>query len=226
MLGQSDHAERHRHPRLGTRHGVLPVRIAFDPDQFGRPAANVEQNGAPALRIEQWRTADDGECRFRLAVDHLQPDAGLGRHPVPKALGIQRSPAGFRRNQPQAFGLSGADFVAANAQCGDGPVDRGIADITGRRDTLAEPDDPRERIDHTKTVAGRTGDQEAAIVGAKVQRRIDAGSGDRRSLRAAMRALDVVSAQPEAIAKPRVIFHPNCLSVTIMANEEFPSRKV
>jgi hypothetical protein len=37
-----------------------------------------------------------------------------------------------------------------------------------------------------------------------------------------MRPLAVVSAQPNAIAKPRVICHPNCLSVTFAANEEFP----
>jgi hypothetical protein len=37
-----------------------------------------------------------------------------------------------------------------------------------------------------------------------------------------MRPLAVVSAQPKAIAKPRVICHPNCLSVTFAANEEFP----
>src|SRR5664279_4512182 len=222
LLGQGDHTERHRHPRLGARGGVLPVRIALDPDQFGRPAADVEQNSAPALRIQQRRTADDGECGFRLAVDHFKSDAGLGRDPIPKAVGVQCRAAGFGSDQPQALGLSGADFVAANAQCGDGAVDRGIADVTGRRDALAEPDDSRERIDHTKAFAGRSGDQEAAIVGAEVQRRINAGSGrrwpdsprrisacHRRSLQAAIRPLAVVSAQPEAIAKPRVIFHPS-----------------
>ena len=83
--------------------------------------------------------------------------------------------------------LPGMDLVAANAQGGDGALDRGVADAAGRRDALPEPDDPRERIDHAKAVAGRTGDQQAAIVGAEVQRGVDAGSGagECRPLRAA-----------------------------------------
>ena len=226
MLGQCDHTVRHRHPCLGAGCGVRPARIAFDPDQFGRSAADVEQNGAPALRIEQWRAADHGKGCFRLAVDHFKPDAGLGCNPLHEAIGVRRRAAGFGCDQSQAPRLPGADFVAANAQSGDGAVDRGIADVTGRRDAFAEPDDPRERIDHAKAVGSRSSDQEAAIVGAEVKRRIDAGSGRRRpdSLRrdstrrrrspqqAAMRPLAVVSAQPEAIAKPRIVFHP-CLSV-------------
>src|SRR5437763_4692456 len=52
MFGQLDHAERNRHPSLDPRRGVLLVRIALDPDQFGRSAADVEQNGAPPSFIE------------------------------------------------------------------------------------------------------------------------------------------------------------------------------
>ena len=132
------------------------------------------------LRIEQRRAADHGERRFGLAIDHLKPDAGLGGDPVPKTVGIRRRAAGFGRDQPQALGLSGVDLVAANAERGDGAFDRGVADAAGRRDALAEPDDPRERIDHAKSVAGRTGDQQPAIIGAKVERRVDAGSRGRR----------------------------------------------
>ncbi len=55
-------------------------------------------------------------------------------------------------------------------------VDRRFTDGTGRRDPLAQPDDPRERIDHPKSVAGRTGDQQPAIIGAKVERGIDAAA--------------------------------------------------
>ena len=179
MLGQRDDAERDRHPCLDARRGVWLVRIALDPDQFGRAAADVEQDGAPPLRIEQRRAADHGERRLGLAVDHLEPDAGLGGDPVPKAVGVRGRAAGFGRDQPQALGLLGLDLVAADAQRGDGAFDRGLADAAGRRDALAEPDDPRERIDHAKAVAGRTGDQQAAIVGAEVERRIDAGSGGR-----------------------------------------------
>ena len=111
---------------------------------------------------------------------------------------------------------------------GDGALDRGVADAAGRRDALAQPDDPRERIDHAKSVAGRTGDQQAAIVGAEVERRVDAGSapdcqpGARAARRPPQPILAVVSARPKAVAKPRVIVHPKCLSAATPADEEFP----
>ena len=121
-----------------------------------------------------------GERGLGLAVDHLQPDAGLGRDAVAKTGGVGGRAAGFGRDQPQPLGLPGLDLVAANAQRRDRALDRGVADAAGRRDSLAQPDDPRERIDHAKAVAGGTGDQEPAIIGAKVERGIDAGSRSRR----------------------------------------------
>ncbi len=156
---------------------VLLVRIALDPDQFGRAAADVEQDGAPPLRVEQRRAADHGKRRLGLAIDHLEPDAGFGRDPVPKTVGVGGGAAGFGRDQPQAFCLFGLDLVAADAERGDGALDRGIADAAGRRDALPQPDDPGERIDHAEPVAGRTGDQQPAIIGAEVERGIDAGGG-------------------------------------------------
>ncbi len=71
MFGQCDDAKGDRHPCLDARRGVLLVAIALDPNQFSRAAADVEQNGAPPLRIEQRRASDYGERRFGLAVDHL-----------------------------------------------------------------------------------------------------------------------------------------------------------
>ena len=182
-----------------------------------------------ALRIEQRRAADHRERGFGLAVDHFEPDAGLGRDPVPETVGVRRRAAGFGGDQPQAFGPPGLDFVAADAERSDGAFDRGFADAAGRRDALAQPDDPRERIDHAKSVAGRTGDQQPAIVGAKVERGVDAGSrGQRRPTHCAAfvhrryAALAVVSARRGAVAKPRIIVHPKCLSAATEADEEFP----
>ena len=144
MLGQRDDAERNRHPRLDARRGVRLVRIALDPHQFGRAAADVEQDGAPPLRVEQRRAADHGERGFRLAVDHLELDASFGCDPVAKTVGIGGGAAGFGRDQPQPFCLLGLDLVAADAQRDDGAFDRGVTDAAGRRDALAEPDDPGE----------------------------------------------------------------------------------
>ncbi len=180
MLGQGDDAARDRHPCLDSRHWIRLVRIALDPDQFGRAAADIEQDGAASPRIEQRRAADHRERRLGLAVDDLQPDAGFGRDPLPELIGIGSRAAGFGGDQPQPPGLAIADLVAANAERGDGAVDRRLADGTGRRDPLAEPDNPRERVDHAEAVPGGTGDQKPAIIGAKVERGVDAALHTRR----------------------------------------------
>ncbi len=211
------------------------VRIALDPNQFRRPAADVEQDGAPPVRVKQRRTTGHRQRCFGLAIDHFKPDAGLGRHPVHEAVGIRRRAAGFGGDQTQAFGPLRLDLVAADAEGGDGAVDRGVADAAGRRDPLPEPDDARERVDHAKAVTGRTGDQQPAIVGAKVQRGIDAGCRRRRmaragratvaqllSLAATRRAMAVVSARLRALAKPRVLVHSKYFPRPLGADVEFP----
>ena len=225
-FGQRDDAERDRHPRLDARYRILlvPDRARSEPVPSSRRRCRTGWRPCPFGSSSGEQPVTARRC-FGLAIDHLEPDAGLGGHPVHEAVGIRRRAAGFGRDQPQAFGLLGMDLVAANAQGGDGAVDRGVADAAGRRDPLPEPDDARERVDHAKAVAGRTGDQQAAIVGAKVQRRVDAGRRRRRMapprarrcatrcrIAATRRALAVVSARRKALAKPRVFVHPKCLS--------------
>ena len=174
ILGDGDDAERDRHPGFYARRRILLVGIAFDPDQFRGPAADVEQDGAPPVGIEQRRATDHGQRCLGLAVDHFQLDAGLARHPGPEAVGITGGAAGFGRDQPQAARPAVTDLVATDAQGGKGAINRRFADGTGRRDTLAQPDDPRKRIDHAESIAGGTGDQEPAIIGAKVERGVNA----------------------------------------------------
>ena len=121
---------------------VAAFRVAFDPHQFGRAAADIEQDGAASVRIEQRRAADHGKRRFGLAVDHLEPDAGLGRYLIAKTVGIVGRAAGFGRDQPQPRGVFRPHLVAADAQRSDGAADRGVADAAGRGDALPQPDDP------------------------------------------------------------------------------------
>ena len=54
----------------------------------------------------------------------------------------------------------------------DRALDGRFAQTAGRGDALAEPDDAGERIHHTKAVAGRTRHQQAAIIGAEIERGI------------------------------------------------------
>ena len=86
--------------------GVRSFRIAFDPDQFGRPAADIEQDGAASIRIDQRRTTDHRQRRLGLAVDDFKPYAGLGGDAVAKTFRIRGGAAGFGRDQPQPSGLA------------------------------------------------------------------------------------------------------------------------
>ena len=47
-----------------------------------------------------------------------------------------------------------------------------VADAAGGGDALAQPDDAGERVDDAEAVAGRPRDQQPAIVGAEIERRI------------------------------------------------------
>ena len=65
-------------------------------------------------------------------------------------------------------------------------------------------------FDHAKAVAGRTGDQQPAIVGAEVERGVDTGSA---AMALARRSRPWrACAGRKALAKPRIIVHQNCLS--------------
>ena len=183
MLRQCHHAERDRHPALDAWLTWLAAGIALDPHQLGRAAADIEQDGATAPGVEQRRAADHRKRRLGLAVDHFEPDAGLGLDAIPKAIGVRGRAAGLGRDQAKAAGLPGLDLVAADRERGNGALDRRFADAAGGGDALAQPDDAGKGIDHAKAVAGRTGDQEPAIIGAEVERRIDLGRSFGRSLR-------------------------------------------
>ena len=63
-------------------------------------------------------------------------------------------------------------LVATDAQGLERAGDRGLAEAPGQRQALAETDDAGKRVDHPEAVRGRPGDQEPAIVGAKVQSRV------------------------------------------------------
>src|SRR5690606_31319482 len=60
-------------------------------------------------------------------------------------------------------------------------IDRRLADAPAAREPLPQPDDARKRIDHAETIGAWSRDQQPAIIGAKIDRRIGwrcAGTGD------------------------------------------------
>ena len=63
-------------------------------------------------------------------------------------------------------------LVAANLQRLERARDRRFAQASGQRQPLAQANDARERIDDPESLGGRPRDQQPAIVGAQIQRRI------------------------------------------------------
>jgi hypothetical protein len=130
-----DDAKRDRHPRLDPRRRFLFRGIALDPDQFGRTAADIEQDGAPPFG------SSSGEQPITASVASVSRSITSSRMPVSLAPRRESCRHWRRRgrlgcDQPQAVGLAVADLVAADAQRRDGAVDRRLADGTGRRDAL------------------------------------------------------------------------------------------
>ena len=83
-------------------------------------------------------------------------------------------------------------------------------------------------FDHAKSVAGRTGDQKPAIVGAEVERGVDAGAGA-GTLSAPLPAASGTCracARPKAVAKPRIIIHQMSFRGQAGPTRNFRSRKL
>jgi len=81
MFGEGDDPKLQRRPvaklqrrsRLGWR--------AREPYEFGRTAADIEQQHAFGITVDQSAAAARGKARFCLAVDDFQLEAGLVQHP-------------------------------------------------------------------------------------------------------------------------------------------------
>src|SRR4029077_6244517 len=134
--------------------------------------ADVEQNHARRRWIEQLGAAGRREPRLGRRIDDLELEAGLLGDAVAKNLAVLGGAARFGGDEARAHDAARAHFIAADLQRLDRARNRRLADAARGGDALAEPDDAREGVDHAQTVAGGTGDQQAAIVGAKIERRI------------------------------------------------------
>ena len=169
-----DDAERDRHPRLDPRRRIL---LGRDRARSG-PVRSSRRRYRTGLRPALWRRA--------AASSRSRPASPRSRDRSPRAGCRSRWRRGRescrhwpRRGRPRSRSAAGGWALRWRIlslqmlERRDGAVDRRLADGTGRGNALAEPDDPRKRIDHAKTVAGRTGDQKPAIIGAKVERGID-----------------------------------------------------
>ena len=122
-LGQRHHAPRRRPP--GDDAGRFLAMV--DQHQFGRSAADVENQRRPAAGLEQFVTAQYGEPRFFLGRDDLERDPGLVAHPVDEFLAIFGTAARLGRDRARQGDVAAAQFVGADRQGADRAVHRRVA---------------------------------------------------------------------------------------------------
>jgi hypothetical protein len=101
-LGERDDADRQRGPRDDMR-GQARRAMARDVDQrdLGRAAADVEQDDAVGVALDQRAAAGDGEPRLGLAVDDLELEARLAFDAVEELGPVRCRAAGLGGDQPR-----------------------------------------------------------------------------------------------------------------------------
>ena len=151
--------------------------LRLDQHQFGRAAADIEDEGRAVARLDQRVAAEHRQPCFLLGRDDVEMDAGLGISARDEVRAVGRLAAGLGGDRAGERDVAPLQFVGADAQRGDGAVDRRIAQPPGGGEPFAEPHDAREGVDHREPLALWPRDQQAAIVGAEIERGIMARFG-------------------------------------------------
>ena len=173
-LGERDDADRQRGPAddLRLRRSAASAVRPAEPHQLGRAAADIEQDDAASGRIEQLGATGRRQSRLGRRIDDFEFEAGLVGDAGAELLAILGRAAGRGGDQPGAHHAARAHLVAADQQRLDRALDRRLADPPRSGNAFAEANDAGKRVDDAKAVGGRACDQEPAIVGAEIERRV------------------------------------------------------
>ena len=144
----------------------------FDQHELGRAAADVEDQRRPAAGLEQFVAAEHRQPGFFLRRDDVERDPGFAAHPLDELAAVDRAATGLGGDRAGDADVAADQLVGADRQGADRAVHRLLAELAGLAQTLAEADDARESVDDGETLVDRAGDEEPAIVGAKVERAI------------------------------------------------------
>ena len=110
--------------------------------------------------------------RLGCGIDDLEFEAGLLGDAAAKLLAILRGAASRRGDEPCAHDAANPYLVATDRERFDRARNGGLADAARRGDAFAKANDPGEGIDDAEAVRGRSRDQQAAIIGAEIERGI------------------------------------------------------
>ncbi len=157
-----------------------PISWFFEqccPAEFGAATADIEDQGMGHLGIEQLHTAMDGQARLLVGRDDLQLETGGAKDPGKKGIAVSRPPASFGGDRADPGDAIPAHLTGAYLERLEGSRHGGLGQAPAPTHTLAKPHDSGEGVDDLKAPSRSLGDQEPAIVGAQIQRRIDLGRG-------------------------------------------------
>jgi len=144
------------------------VRPGFDQHQLGRAAADIEHHGRTLPRFEQQVAAHHGQPRLFLGADDVEQDARFLAHAGDEFGAVGCAAAGLGRDRAGQVDIAALQLVGTDLQRGKRPVHRRVAQPAGLGQSFAQPDHAAERIDDDEVLGLGTRDQQAAIVGAKV----------------------------------------------------------
>jgi hypothetical protein len=178
-LGESDDADRQRGPGRDAGLHVDPVVQRappgtpepgeVEPDQLRAAAPDIEDKRPIAVAVDQRGAARHGELGLGLLAHDLDGKAGLAAHALDELAAVRGDAAGFSRDQPRPRHRPPAHLLGADFQRVDGAAHGGLRKPAGAQHAFAETDDTGERVDDEEAAARRLGDQEPAIVGAKIE---------------------------------------------------------
>ena len=124
-------------------------------------------------RIGERRAAGDGEIGLGAPVDDLELDVELGLDAGDELGAVVGEPAGLGRDEARPGRRCGARILLLQTRSAS--IVRSIAASLRRfadAQALAEPHDAREGVDDAKAVRRGLRDEQAAIVGAEIERRV------------------------------------------------------
>src|SRR5262249_47576267 len=173
-LGQRHHAVRDRGPTADLRQGWSSAALlrASKPHYLRRAAADIEQNRAISLRIDQRRAASCSEPRFRLAIDDFERKAQFVRDTTEKLHAVLGRATSFCRDQAGAGHALVLHLVAANGQRCYRARNGGVAQAPRRLHAFTQSNAAGKCIYDAKAFSGWTRHQQPAIVGPEIERGI------------------------------------------------------
>jgi hypothetical protein len=167
-LRKGDHAQGHRE-RMA-RLAAVERRVPVQPQQLRAAAADVEHQELVGVRVDQRQAAQHGEPGLLVLAQHLELDAGDPPDAADEVVAVLGPPAGLGGHAAHPGDTVAVHDPPADLERGEGAPHGALAQPVRAGEPLAETDDAREAVDDVEAFGRGFRHEEAAIVGAEVER--------------------------------------------------------